>query len=239
MTVAVYYVGGPDPDDREELRYSLRSLEKHVPSITEVWVIGDVPDWFAGVKVPLQPLAEKFANARQSITRFVNLPNVPDEFVLMMDDIYVTEPADDLPLIHLGRVTGYSAYKTGAGTYAQAVRDTADWLISQGYGDPLAYLAHTPVRLDTAKVREFLGTYPDHLLLEPYLLTVVAGVDLPGRRGGNAKCKGADSFEHKVSLDIPYLSSNPDSWMGELGSFIRAEFPDPSRWETAFPPSAS
>lgn len=233
MTAAVYYVGGPDPDNRDELRHSLRSVAANAPQITEAWVIGDVPDWFAGVKVPLEPRPEKFANARQSITTFVNLPGAPESFVLTMDDVFVTEPVDHLPLIHLGPVTNYSTFKDQAqqGTYARAVRDTANYLMQHGHREPLAYLAHTPIHLDTKRVREFLADYPEHLMLEPFLLYVAAGLDGPGRRGGNAKCKGDDNFEHKRDLDIPYLSSNPDSWAGKLGTHIRGMFTTPCRWE--------
>jgi hypothetical protein len=231
MTTAVYYVGGPDPDDRDELRHSLRSIEAHAPFIDEVYVVGDVPDWFTGVKVPLEPQPEKFANARQSITRFVNLPAAPAEFVLFMDDVMVTEPIDRIPICHLGPARNYSAYKTGTGTYARAVRQTTDWLHTHGHPDPLGYLGHTPVPLDTAKVRDFLDDYPADQLLEPFLLYVAAGTAGPGRRTGNAKCAKADNFKHKLSLDIPFISSNPDSWGSELGEWVRSEFTTPSRWE--------
>lgn len=232
MTAAVWYVGGPDPDNREELRHSLRSVAANAPTIDECWVVGDVPDWFAGVKVPLEPQPEKFANARQSITRFVNLPAAPAEFYLFMDDIFVTSPiTGHLPVCHLGPVKNYSAYKTGTGTYARAVRQTADWIAKHHDPEPLAYLGHTPVPLDTAKVRDFLETYPADLLLEPYLLYCVAGTDGPGTRQGNAKCAKADNFAHKRDLPIPYLSSNPDTWPGELGEYVRGMFSETCRWE--------
>lgn len=235
MTAAVWYVGGPNPDNRDELRHSLRSVATNAPTITETWVIGDVPPWFAGVKMPLEPRPEKFANARQSIERFVNLPGAPDEFYLFMDDVYVTEPITGrLPVIHLGPATRYSTYSDPKhqGTYARAVRDTADWLTSHGHPEPLAYLAHTPVPLNTSRAREFLTQYPDRLLLEPFLLYVAAGTDGPGRRGGNAKCKADDNLDHKLGLDIPYLSSNPDTWAGRLGTLIRNRYPHPCLWET-------
>jgi hypothetical protein len=232
MTAAVWYVGGPDPDDRLELRHSLRSVAVNAPVIDEAWVVGDVPDWFAGVKVPLEPQPEKFANARQSITRFVNLPAAPAEFYLFMDDVFVTEPVvGRLPVCHLGPVANFSAYKTGTGTYADAVRQTADWLAEHGHPDPLAYLGHTPVPLDTARVREFLDTYPADRRLEPFLLYVVAGTDGPGTRQGNAKCAAEDGFVHKRDLPIPFLSSNPDTWTGQVGRYIRGLFTEPCKFE--------
>jgi len=231
-TDVLYYVGGPDVDDRSELRYSLRSLAQNARfDYRDVFVVGDVPAWFAGAKMPLPPASEKFRNARQSITTYINHPGAADQIVLMMDDIYLLEPVCKIEAIHLGKATGYSAYKTGNGTYARAVRDTTDWLRAHGHPEPLAYLGHTPVLLNTGKARDFLTAYPEHLLLEPFLLYVVAGAAGPGRRGGNAKCAKDDNLDHKLSLDIPYLSSNPDTWTGRLGDLIREKHPTPCRWE--------
>lgn len=232
MTAAMWYVGGPNNDNRDELRHSLRSVATNAPTITETWVVGDVPHWYTGTRMPLEPKPEKFANARNSIERFVNYPGAPATFHLFMDDIYITEPTD-LPVIHLGPITRYSTYKdhTQQGTYAIAVRDTTDWLINHGHPEPMAYLAHTPLQLQTTKVRAFLTEYPTNLLLEPYLLYAIAGTNGTGRRGGNAKCKTNDNLDHKLGLDIPYLSSNPNTWTGRLGTTIRGMFDTPSPWE--------
>lgn len=229
----MWYVGGEDPDNRNELRHSLRSVATNAPTVTEAWVVGDVPDWFAGVKVPLKPLREKFANARQSITRFANLPAAPDEFYLFMDDIYITEPVTgQLPTCHLGPARNYGPYLRGRGAYSNGVRHTTDWLHTHGHPDPLAYLAHTPVLLNTQRTRAFLNEYPQQPL-EPFLLYNAAGANGEGRRSGNSKCKAPDNLEHKMALDIPYLSSAPDTWAGKLGDIIRKQFPTPSRWETS------
>ena len=232
------YVGGPDDElfgQRSELRYALRSWDANYRgSLRDVWVVGDVPDWFTGAKMPLPPRARKFENARQSITTYVNHPGAADAVILAMDDIFLIEPVDRLPLIHLGPAktnSTYADHQTHRADYAVAMRNTTDWLIEHGHPDPLAYIGHTPVHLDTARVRAFLADYPDHLLLEPYMMTVVAGIGLPGRRGGNAKCKSDDNLDHKLSLDIPYLSSNPDTWTGRLGDVIREKYPTPCRWE--------
>lgn len=228
----VIYVGGPDNDDRDELRHALRSWDTNYTGTTrDVWVIGDVPAWFTGAKMPLPPQREKFANARQSISAYVNSPAAAETFVLAMDDIYILEPIATVDICHLAKARNYSAYKTGKGTYATAVRHTTDWLHAHGHPDPLAYLAHTPVVLDTAKVRAFLAEYPADRLLEPFLLYVAAGTQGPGRRTGNAKCSREDNVQHKLGLDIPYVSSNPDTWPGELGAHIKRMFPRASRWE--------
>src|SRR5690606_6266583 len=139
VTAGVWYVGGPDPDNRGELRHSLRSVAANAPVITEAWVVGHVPAWFAGVKVPLEPLPDKFHNARQSIERFVHLPGAPAEFYLFNDDHYVTEPVTGhLPTCRLGHVSEEldawlgEGVRSSGNTFHKAIMQTAEWI----GGDP-------------------------------------------------------------------------------------------------------
>lgn len=234
MTAGVWYVGGPNLDDRAELRHSLRSVEQHAPIIDEAWVIGDVPAWFAGVKVPLPPLPDKFHNARQSIERFVNLPAAPAAFYLLNDDHFITEPVvGHLPVCRLNRCStelNHWASENGGvlrNTFHRAVQDTAFWIGN----DPWAYVAHTPLLINTAKAQEFLANYPNDRRLEPFLLYAVAGIGDEGTDCGNAKVANGDSLNEKLAQPMPYLSTNPDSWPAETGDWIRATFTKPSKWE--------
>ena len=39
----LYYIGDGSHHNNEELRYSLRALEKHCKDIDEVWIVGNKP----------------------------------------------------------------------------------------------------------------------------------------------------------------------------------------------------
>lgn len=238
MTAAAYIVGGPpDSPGRDELRYSLRSIEANAPDVTEAWVIGDVPDWFTGIRLPLEPQPEKFRNQRESITRFVNYPGAPPRFYLFNDDHFVTE--------HVAGQLPTCRNKNPASRWAQAEQDdgarlngwhrtvqaTAAWVADCTGTDPLIYESHTPLLFDTRRLKGYVNAYP---IGQPFAvgeLYPVAGAGGEGQHCGNAKVKAHDSLQAKLGNPMPYLSGNPDSWNGALGDYIRGLFPNPSRWE--------
>lgn len=229
MTAAVYVLGGPDVDDRADFRHSLRSLAANAPDITEVWGIGDVPDWFAGVSMPLPPRAEKFENQRQSLTRFTAYPGAPDRLVLMNDDMYLVEPVDGpLPTFHLATANAFLAERNPHNTWVKAVTATAEWV---GSWDLPLYEAHVPLTFDTIALRDLLADYPADrpFAVGPTYCKTGAGGE--GTDAGNAKCKVGDSLAEKLGLAMPYLSGNDESWAGAVGEFVRAMFGEPCRWE--------
>lgn len=239
MVAAVYVVGGPG--DREDLRYSLRSLT-NAPCIDEVWVVGDVPGWFRGVKLPLEPQPEKFANQRQSITRFVNTPGAPQRFYLFNDDMFITEPvAAALPTCrNLTPLSVWAKVHRDALLFAGphpwdcwqcSIIDTAEWTAEQTGSDPWLYECHTPLLFDTARLRDVLAVYPPDRRFVAGEVYPIAGAGGEGESCGNAKCKTAASFAKKLTNPMPYLSCSPDTWTRPVGPHVRSLFVEPSRYE--------
>lgn len=235
----VYIVGGPTSDDRDDLRHSLRSIHQHlnVP-IRDVWVIGDVPDWFTGVKMPLDPKPTKFANQRASIDAYVNHPGAADTFILMNDDMYLLEPIEVIePFcnIALSDTWGNDHHGNhGPDCWTCAVKDTAAWT-QQWAGEPVRlYECHTPLHFTTRLLAKAMADYPsDRRFTVGELFPIAGHGDTPSRHAGNAKVKAHDNLEHKLNLDMPWISGNPDSWDGALGAWVRAQWPHPSPWEQA------
>lgn len=239
MTAAVWVVGGPTNDDRDDLRHSLRSVALNAPLVTEAWVIGDVPAWFTGTRMPLEPKPEKFTNQRASLTAFVNYPGAPTEFVLMNDDMVITEPVTDLPTFrNKNRLSGWVAAEQKQrrlNTWHRAVIATAEWTAAQTGTEPHIYECHTPLTFETSRLREAINAYPADQPFAVGELYPIAGNGGTGTHAGNAKCAKDDNLAHKMALPMPYLSSNPDTWAGELGRWVRDKFSEPCRWETRPP----
>lgn len=232
MTAAAYILGGPSVREREDFRHSLRSLG-NATDVTEVWAIGDVPDWFRGTRLPLEPQREKFANQRASLTAFLNYPGAPERFYLMNDDMFVTEiVAGQLPTCHMGRASSERKRLASIrSSWARAVFQTAAWMEDQGHGDVLVYEAHTPLLFNTAKLKVLLNSYPDHLPLAVGEMYAAAGAGGEGTHCGNAKVRAEDDVAEKQAMPMPYLSGNDETWQGEFGGLIRGMFTTPSRWE--------
>ncbi|QLQ11165.1 MAG: hypothetical protein HZY75_13280 [Nocardioidaceae bacterium] len=179
--------------------------------------------------MPLPPKQEKFGNQAASLAAFVNYPGAPKTFWLWNDDMYALEPiTKPYPAFHLGPAAAYLANRNPNNTWVKAVKATAEWC---GTMDLPLHEAHVPLLLDTTKLRDLLDTYPTD---RPFAVGATYHQTRAGDIGvnaGNAKCSGGDSLTEKLSLPMPYLSGNPESWAGTLGSYVKQLFPEPSRWE--------
>lgn len=117
MQFLYFYV--PGPDNGTELRCSIRSVEQNFVGETHITVIGDKPDWFKGHHIPLAPVPGKtqigvtaafrhrpakpiyrtipeqtrqFRDTQNKIFTAVNHPEIHDEFVHIMDDVFLLRP---------------------------------------------------------------------------------------------------------------------------------------------------
>lgn len=234
----VYVVGGPAESDREDLRYSLRSFAKNYrgPAFRDVWVVGDVPDWFTGARLPLPPHPEKFQNQRASLTAYVKCAGAAASFALANDDMFLIEPVESLPTFrNRGRTFGWNTDHLDNGhspsCWTCACRDTAKWAAEHGAGNAYLYECHTPLLFDTARLRDLLNAYPTGRRLAVGELYPLAGIGGEGEHAGNAKVKAHDSLADKLANPMPYLSSSPDTWPGVVADYVKPLFTEPSPWE--------
>lgn len=88
-----YHAAGAKGD---ELKYSIRSVEKFFQGAPQVWIVGDRPDWYTGPFVHAPRITTRGHSARldraAKLRRILQTLQIPEEFVWMMDDIYFVEP---------------------------------------------------------------------------------------------------------------------------------------------------
>ena len=81
----------------DEIRWSVRSVEKHFQGTAEVLIIGDKPPWYSGRYIPQRRVSKHtpnrpFRDMLSKVWTMATHPEVRDEFVWMMDDIYLIKP---------------------------------------------------------------------------------------------------------------------------------------------------
>lgn len=80
----------------ENLRYSLRSLEKYAKNINKVWLIGYAPDWVTNVNVlRTEQKHDKWLNTRDNIEAACKCDSISEDFILFNDDFILTEEVSD------------------------------------------------------------------------------------------------------------------------------------------------
>lgn len=113
----VYILGSGSTWENNEIRFSLRSVEKNVKDLGNVFVVGEKPEWLQNVvHIPCtDSFGIKWRNAYKKIGLVCENPALASEFLLMNDDFFILKPivGSEYPYY-------YSCVLTQAGSIAKA-----------------------------------------------------------------------------------------------------------------------
>jgi len=164
MTVPAIIYPVRDGEHNPELAYSLRSLANlpHGP----VFVVGYKPTWVRGVEyIPggnasQWPRANLYNNLRLACAH----PGVPDELVIMNDDMYITAPVDSVPVLWRTPTMEASlkelVRRVGArGWWQDSLQTTLRALRDVGVAEPGCYEIHTPFPCDRDLMAQTLARF--------------------------------------------------------------------------------
>ena len=91
--IGVYYPYLEREGKWDELKYSLRSLERFFDAEYEVWIVGDLPDWIKDVQYIAHQKTERIVasstfDAVSKLQLYLNNDRTPEQFIRMYDDVY-------------------------------------------------------------------------------------------------------------------------------------------------------
>lgn len=157
----VWYTGFVDAvyicrnGENEELRYSLRSIEKNM-LYDNVWVVGGKPDWYSGNYIAVEQDSRKYENARKNLKAIVNSSEISENFILMNDDFFVINRVDKVPYLYSGTLASkINDLKDGIGPnipYIHMLTLTNRVIKKLGIKEPLDYELHTPMIMNKVKL---------------------------------------------------------------------------------------
>lgn len=153
----VYILGSGSKWNNNELRYSLRSLEKHFPH-RNVFIVGEFPNWLRNVNHmdvnDAFPYSDggKLRNAVRKIRAACEDERISDQFVLMNDDFFFLEDCTEIKPFSLGSMQQtIDRHITQKGYYYEALVRTKRYLEEKGIKDPTCYAIHCPIVYDKKK----------------------------------------------------------------------------------------
>jgi hypothetical protein len=82
--------------NNNEIRFSLRSVEKNVAGLGKIFVVGERPEWLINVvHIPLGDLhSVPWRNAYAKTSEVCKLSELSDDFLFMNDDFFILRPID-------------------------------------------------------------------------------------------------------------------------------------------------
>jgi hypothetical protein len=216
--------------DNEELRYSLRSLEKNFPQ-ANVWIVGNAPSWYIGklIKTPLKK--EKYLTVRSNLKILCETNEINENFVLMNDDFFIMKPMNSIEVWHGGPL--FEAYKSRSllepySTYTNFLKETYKTIMHSGVANPISYELHTPLPITKSSLA--------HALTFPGLWRSIAANynNIGGTQHEDVKLyvpRSAVYREIEGLMDMPYISSDDESFNNLLDMGLRNLFSKPSSYE--------
>ncbi len=219
-----YPLGRGSKWDDNELRYSLRSLEKHTKD-PEVTIVGCAPEWLNLSKVQYIPLPEPSGGRlfRVGAKLMAALPYLPDSFIYQNDDYFLMEPIENFETIYIGTMRQTLAMEMNAGHYSVHVKgqqDTIEALIDY-CKEPLDYDAHAPMPMSRDLVLYCATTFP---FWKDMQLKCIYGnyLEVGGVQGPNAKCRPWAGWKYFSTDEYP---------TEETKKLLQTTFPEPSKFE--------
>ena len=238
----LYVLGDGSVWNNNEIKYSLRSIDKNGINVGRIFIATDVlPDFIDPTKVVHVPVKDnpskpKHVNIMNKIEHVMRRTNIGDDFLLSSDDHFYIKPTDfaDYPLYYKEEALKPKRKQE----YWMSIADTRMFLKMHGLTDyatnphcnthfnrPL-YMANIKM-MDDTKVRKYGGEV-NHLMGNLLIASGVQPVlvrDVKIRRFGDiseAIAKIGDS--HFFSISDRALECGMKEYLQEL-------FPDKSRWE--------
>lgn len=212
----LYYVGSGSYHNNDELRYSLRSLDKYCKDVDRVFIVGNKPDFIRNCElIWVEDRFDWWRNAFEK-TKAAIKAGISEEFLLMNDDFFMLSyfEAAKYPFYHKGKIPSIPKNK-----YQEVIVQTKKILENMGAG-ALHYGVHCPMRIEGQK----------YLTLEKYFNQPVSARCLYG----NLFCKGTKTEDNKGTIikKSKQKCFSSASWCGEeTFEELKKLFDKPSRWE--------
>lgn len=133
-------------DKGQELQYSLRSLKNITNFNGEVTVVGDCEKWFQNInhirlrRIHGNPYGDQVAKLQHAAFQ------MPDKFIINMDDVYITEPIE-VKFPNRGILTS-----DNKNYYRRTKLNTIELLKEHGVNEPLNYEVHAPYLVEKDKL---------------------------------------------------------------------------------------
>lgn len=215
----------------EELRYSLRSVERNFPHDRVIIYGGKPDDITPDIFEPIdQHEKTRWHNVRAMIEACCKNDNISEDFWLFNDDFFVMQKIDELRPQYNGTLWQHIKeieVRVGLTNYTNQLRSLCHTITAwQFENELLNYAVHMPMLINRKKALETLAKFPD----EPMFRALYGNHHHIG--GENTPdCKFGTILEPKT-MATRFLSTSDEAFIGaDVGEYIRARFTEPSRWE--------
>lgn len=218
--------------NNEELRYSIRSVYKHVDS-PKIWVVGGKPSWYTGNYAKSDQSGDKYKNVINSLNTIVNNESISDDFILMNDDFYIIKPIKKIQTYHGGKFKNkvdLFSKNARSSYYTSLLKNTMTELKNAGIEDPLDYAIHVPIELNKEKLSTVINPNVSIRTIYGNLFNV-GGIEIDDVKFHRVATRKWAKNPDLDTINFEYLSTSDDSFLEVYDCILKDMFKDPSPLE--------
>lgn len=235
----LYILGDGSKFENEELRYSLRTVEKYVKNLGHVIVIGEDPG-FLSDEVEFYPIAEALGNKGYRISQKILWACLEEivtgDFLFMNDDFFLTKEIDPCayPYRYSAKLGGTLQRASRKKGYPGMLNATYEYLRSIGKTQR-HFDVHVPIVYNVEKYvalqSHFLESRksPFGFVVKSLYSNIY---NIPGEMYEDVKLHHLNTptdFERIEKTDC--FSCSDAGWFHGVGDYLSKIHPDPSRFE--------
>jgi hypothetical protein len=233
MIDVCYVIGNGSKWGDNELRYSLRSVEKNLSGYRNVFIVGHKPLWVRGVTHVPYPDLHKTPdiNILNKILRACRIEEMSDDFLFINDDHYLLKKfnAVKFPYFHKGDLDDSVLSRKSKDAYKKRLLNTYQALARKGF-EYKNFDTHTPIVYNKKKFEKAVRMF-DWSIPEGYVIKSIY-----------ANANGIDGVyepDYKIScicgktemLKKIKVMSTTEAVCQEIQQFLNKTFPDKSKYE--------
>lgn len=229
-----YWHGGAQGD---ELRWSMRSVQKHYAGQASFLLIGDKPDWYTGpylpqARVPKHTPNRGFRDMLAKVRTMAHHDATASQFCWMMDDIYFIKPFS-LESLETPRADRWRP--TGGNGWQRRKHNTMRVLGERGY-TMHDYATHLPHVVEKSKLAALFTDFEldqNTLLWEVLYGNVYRSAPQPSRPFLLRTWKNHTAEEYAAITALSVVLNNTnDAWCSGLREYLMGLLPESCSVET-------
>ncbi len=228
--VMLYIIGSGSLYYNEELRFSLRSVQKYAPEVKKVIIVGEKPD-FISDKIEYHYIKEAEGNKEYRIAMKIHeaCKFIKGNFIFMNDDFFLTREQD--------WNVNYAKSELnpkGHDHYQKAISDTKEYLLSLGK-TIYNFDVHTPILYNSKKFQSLLPHFEKSRQTSNGLVVKSLYGNIYGLKPtiyNDCKLASLQTYaDFNKIIDVPVISCSDSAWMNGVRSYMRKQFPNKSKYE--------
>jgi hypothetical protein len=227
----LYVVGKNSLWENNELKFSLRSAERHL-KFNKVFIIGYKPPYLNEKAIHIfapDNTGHKYTNVAAKIKFLLGDERIPEEFIFMNDDFFLLKDYDPVPYFFNKTIRDWiEHYPFNKGRYYKEIKK-----LGLAFPEGKYFELHFPIVYKKAKAKAVIEKYKMELtlMLRSYYCNEYMGEISPLEESRDYKIY-TDSKIAPVFESAPFVSStNQIALSGEFKSKLLLRFPKKSKYE--------